>query len=265
MNTIHLYTTFYNEKNGARKAELLACIQKNAINPSIASVTIFNEGDSLAYLEPNKIVDIRVAERPTYTDFINYINKNTTESEIHIIANTDIFFDENIAVLKHVLDINTCFALARWDTTDSKAPLLYNQNDSQDVWMFKGGIKKELKADFPLGVPRCDNRFMYELETAGYNVQNPSFSIKAYHMHKGQRAVVYVESDNKYKISKPYRYKYPHNLFGFWRTMFYNITHKNVIGSYRYDIKKINFWLPVRGIRKTLEFITKKKMTLIGY
>jgi hypothetical protein len=265
MSGIHLYTTFYNEKNQERMKELLRCIQNNATNPSIASVTVFNEGESVSHLAPEKIIDISIEKRPTYNDFFIRINEQSTNEAIHIIANTDIFFDENIAVLKEVLDFNTCFALSRWDTTESEKPLLYNHNDSQDVWIFRGNIKKSIQADFPLGVPRCDNRFMYELEAADYKITNPSFSIKAYHMHKGQRALVYTDADNRHNIPKPYRYKYPHNLFGFWKTLWYNATQPHKLGHYQYDIKKVNGWLPVRLIRKSIETVSGKKLPLIGY
>lgn len=265
MPSINLYTTFYNEKNEARKEELLACIQKNANNPSIASVTVFNEGDSLAYLNSNKIRDVQISRRPTYNDFLAFINTSTTPEDIHIVANTDIFFDKHIAVLDYVLDTNNCFALARWDTTESEQPLLYNHNDSQDVWIFKGKIKETLQADFPLGVPRCDNRFLYELETAGYQVSNPAYSIKAYHMHKGQRALVYTDADNRYNIPKPYRYMYPHNIYGFWKTLKHNASSPHKLGHYRYDIKKINSWLLVKLVRKSIELSTGKKLPLIGY
>ena len=59
-------------------------------------------------------------------------------------------------------------ALSRWDTADTIKPKLYNRNDSQDVWVFKGPVKPELKANFPLGVPRCDNKLHFELQEAGY-------------------------------------------------------------------------------------------------
>jgi hypothetical protein len=84
-------------------------------------------------------------------------------------------------------------------------------------------------------------------------------------MHKGQRAVVYTENDNYYKIAEPYRYKYPHNLFGFWKTLKHNATRTHKLGRYRYDIKKTNRWLPVKLIRKSIEMVTRKKLPLIGY
>ena len=166
--------------------------------------------------------------------------------DIHIIANTDIYFDTNIEVLQHINLKDTCLALSRWDTADTIKPKLYNRNDSQDVWIFKGPTKQRLKADFPLGVPRCDNRLMYQLQEAGYKVLNPAFSIKSFHVHEGQRALVYTEEDNSYNIKPPYGYLYPHNVYGFWKTCFFNLKHKEQLGAYHYDAKKLNNWWVIR-------------------
>ena len=265
MPNIHLYTTFYNEEKPLRRQELLTCLEKNLSNTALSSVTVFNERADLSKWENPKLKLVPIESRPTYQDFINYINEATDGDDIHIIANTDIYFEESINILKYINLHNTCLALSRWDTTDIKKPQLYNHNDSQDVWIFKGQIKSTLKADFPLGVPRCDNRFMYELRQAGYCVLNPAFSIKSLHIHKGQRAIVYTEDDNIYKIPPPYRYLYPHNMFGFWKTLVFNLAHQEKLSSYHYDIKKINLWWPVRLVRKSLELILQKKMRLIGY
>ena len=264
MPAIQLYTTYYNEKNELRKNGLLACVKNNAQNPFINSVTVLNEGDDLSSLS-EKIVNRSVTKRPTYNDFIQITKQNSQEDTIHIIANTDIYFDRNIGVLWHLDLKNTCITLARWDTTESEKPILYNHNDSQDVWIFKGAIKSALNADFPLGVPRCDNRFLFEIEQSGYKVLNPSFSIRAFHMHKGQREVIYSESDNTYKIEAPYRFKYPHNWFGLWQTLLFNATHTTKLAPYRYDIKKINRWWIIKLYRKIYKTITHKPLPLIGY
>jgi hypothetical protein len=265
MPKLHLYTTFYNEKNKFRKQELLTCLKYNVQNTAIAKVTLFNEGDSLVHLNANKIEEINITQRPTYQDFINHINTHTGEEDIHIISNTDIYFDKHIGVLQRLNLKNTCLTLSRWDTTESKQPKLYNHNDSQDVWIFKGPIHQDLNADFPLGVPRCDNRLLHEIERAGYTVLNPAFSIKSYHIHKGQRALVYTEDDNVYKIPPPYRYKHPHNLFGFWKTLIFNLNNEHKLGAYCYDMKKLNNWWVIRLPRKIVEVLTRKKMPLIGY
>ena len=265
MPKIYLYTTFYKEQNNLRKQELLSCFQNNLSNKAISKIIVFNEGDSIAHLAPNKIQELFINKRPTYKDFINHINTNSSPSDIQIIANTDIYFDTNIEVLQHINLKDTCLALSRWDTTNTIKPKLYNRKDSQDVWIFKGPTKQRLKADFPLGVPRCDNRLMYQLQEAGYKVLNPAFSIKSFHVHEGQRALVYTEEDNSYNIKPPYGYLYPHNLYGFWKTCFFNLKHKEQLGAYHYDAKKLNNWWVIRLPRKILEVIFKKKMPLIGY
>lgn len=60
----------------------------------------FNEGVSVAHLAPEKITEILIRRRPTYQNFINHINTHTGEDDIHIIANTDIYFEDSIEVLK---------------------------------------------------------------------------------------------------------------------------------------------------------------------
>ena len=265
MSKIYLYTTFYNETNNFRKQELLSCLQNTSSNKAISKIIVFNEGESIAYLGPHRIEEIFIDKRPTYQDFINYINANSNTDDIHIIANTDIYFDKNIKVLKHINLKDTCLALSRWDTADTIKPKLYNRNDSQDVWVFKGPVKPELKANFPLGVPRCDNKLHFELQEAGYRVLNPAFSIKSFHVHKERHALVYTEGDNIYNLKPPFRYLYPHNLYGFCKTLYFNYKHKDKLGAYCYDIKKVNFWWPVRLLRKILEVLTRKKMPLIGH
>ena len=262
---IHLYTTYYLELKPERRNELITCLQRNLDNPALTSVTIFNEGGDLSTFKSDKLKVIDIAQRPLYQDFFQYINQHGSNNDIHIIANTDIYFDSNIGVLPYLDLEGTCLALSRWDTTEGQRPLLYNVNRSQDVWIFKGNIKPNLKADFPLGVPRCDNRLLYELQTAGYRVLNPAFSIQAFHIHKGQRALVYTEDDNVFKIAPPYRYLYPHNVFGFWKTLYFNLSHHPKLAAYRYDIKKLNNWWIIRTPRKVLEILTRKKMPLIGY
>ena len=265
MNNICLYTTYYKEDNNYRKEELLTCLKKNILNKAISKIIVFNEGDSIAHIAPGKIEEVFIDKRPIYQDFINHINTNSSPSDIQIIANTDIYFDTNIEVLQHINLKDTCLALSRWDTTNTIKPKLYNRKDSQDVWIFKGPTKQRLKADFPLGVPRCDNRLMYQLQEVGYKVLNPAFSIKSFHVHEGQRALVYTEEDNSYNIKPPYGYLYPHNLYGFWKTCFFNLKHKEQLGAYHYDAKKLNNWWVIRLPRKILEVIFKKKMPLIGY
>ena len=78
MNNICLYTTYYKEDNNYRKEELLTCLKKNISNKAISKIIVFNEGDSIAHLAPSKIEEVFIDKRPTYQDFINHINANSS-------------------------------------------------------------------------------------------------------------------------------------------------------------------------------------------
>lgn len=263
--SITLYTSYYNEVSENRRHEILECLKKNAQNQFIKRIVILNEADSLQQINESKIEEIFITQRPTYNDFIKEINQNRAPDQISIIANSDIYFDNQIELLLQICEENSCIALSRWELLHCGKSKLYNRGDSQDTWIFKGEIKSTLKADFPMGVPRCDNRLAYELNKAGYRVINPSYSLKSYHLHHREKEIIYCEEDNQHKIAPPYRYLNPHNLYGFWKTLHFNLKHKTKLAHYRYDIKKTNLWWPVRLYRKIWETVTKQKMKLIGY
>lgn len=106
---------------------------------------------------------------------------------------------------------------------------------------------------------------LYELQKASYTVLNTAYSIKSFHLHKRHVAKLYTDDDNFFEIEPPFRYIYPHNLFGFWKTCFFNLKHKEQLGAYHYDIKKLNNLWVVRLPRKLIEVLTNKKLPLIGY
>ena len=69
---------------------------------------------------------------------------------------------------------------------------------------------------------------------------------------------MYTEGDNLYNLKPPYRYLYPHNVYGFFKTPYFNLKHKEQLGAYQYDIKKLNNWWVIRLPRKILEVTNKK-------
>lgn len=261
---VRLYTTFYPEQNPIRNTEIQTALHINILLPEIDRLYILNEGADVSELSNRKTEIISIKCRPTYQDFFNLINKVSQNKDINIIANTDIYFDKNIKVLENISLKDTCLALSRWNEQLNDSVKLFNRNDSQDAWVFKGKIKENVYADFPMGIPFCDNRILYELQQAGYHVLNPSFSIKSYHLHAGVREE-YDKSKLKLFVDPPYRYKYPHNMFGLPRTIYFNLTHLQKLAPYRYDIKKINKWWPVRVWRKLLKGLFHMEMRLIGY
>lgn len=245
---IRLYTTYYHEKNTNRRNEYLSCLRYNLDCEAIDRVVVVNENGDLPSLKTEKLTVIQTNDRPTYSDLFELINQNTIESDISIIANTDIYFGQSISVLNHLAFNDRCFALSRWDVGPKGKAVLFDRNDSQDVWIFKGRIKN-INGDFHSGVPRCDNRIAYELEKAGYRVENPSFSIKSYHLHTGERGEYPGVNQSGY-IEPPYKYIWPHNLFSLPGTLWHNLVHRDSRVSYRIDKRKINGWLAVRALRK---------------
>lgn len=107
-----------------------------------------------------------------------------------VLANSDIAFDCTINDLLPILRPSMLVALTRWD--DATAPSMEGRIDerhwkffshSQDTWVFLAGTLPQFKADFQLGIPRCENRLAYEAAAAGVIVANPALSVRTWHHH----------------------------------------------------------------------------------
>jgi len=183
--SVHLFMSYFQTGNPSRDRELNNVMQINCALPQITK--IFNLG--LEYNHP-KVTTIPF-DRPTYSDFVDAVNQNS--GDYNIIANSDIFFTDEINRIKSVDFHNTALALSRYDCKGNLRKL-FDYEHSQDTWIFKGQIKPVQNCDFVMGKPGCDNRFAYELTTAGYRVINPSKDIKTYHLHEVNNRS-YVEAD----------------------------------------------------------------------
>jgi len=75
----------------------------------------------------------------------------------------------------------------------------------------------------------------------------------------------YPAENQEKDIQPPYRYLYPSNYFNFPRTIVFNLGHSYKLGRYRYDLKKINHWIPVRIFRKAVKLLFNQNLPLIGY
>jgi len=107
-----------------------------------------------------------------------------------VIANSDIAFDDSIGDISRVLVPGMLVALTRWD--DPTAPSMEGRIDpqswrfysqSQDTWIFLAGSLPDFRADFQLGMPRCENRLAYEASAAGVVVIDPALSVRSVHHH----------------------------------------------------------------------------------
>lgn len=192
---IRLFINWYNEKNKARLKELQYCISKNLNNEVFAEVIDITENFGAPHIKHSVV---KFNGRPTFNDFFAEVNKLAQPNDISVIANLDIFFDKTI-LEAHRLEKRDCFALTRWDIhKDMEKAEFFNRADSQDVWIFKGKIKKIKGADFTMGEQGCDNKLAHLLHKAGYNVTNPSLTIKTYHLHNSP-----IRHANPKKALKP--------------------------------------------------------------
>lgn len=136
--TVNLFINPYTDSRPERQKELTYSQRINAANEYITMI----------YELPG---------RATYRDFFDKINTVSGPRDINIIANLDIFFDETLK-LAEALRPHEVFALSRWDVT-SENPFnikRYEEPGSQDVWMFRGPITRQIKyCDFPIGKMGC--------------------------------------------------------------------------------------------------------------
>lgn len=197
---IRLFLSYYQDKNQARQKELDECLSNNISNPLIDEIHLLLEYPCDEEIINNeKIFKVHVKARPSYSVFFDYINTVARPEDISIIANSDIYFDETLSLLDKYTDKNV-LALCRYDIKKDKAVFM-NRWDSQDTWIFKGKIRQVPDSDFRPGYPGSDNAIANRLYRAGYNVINPSRTIKTYHLHESQ-VHNYNPSD---KIPEPYK------------------------------------------------------------
>ena len=250
MRRIRLFTTAFQEGDPARRAEYAECLLRNIGCKELDEVCVLVEGD-VSLPRADKLVQRRIAKRPAYADYFRWIDEAAGPDDISVIANADIYFDSQIGVLRvWTIPARTVLAMSRWDITPRGDARLNDRNDSQDTWVFRGR-PTGVKADFPIGVPRCDNRFTKELELAGYSVLNPSFSLRSFHLHTGYRREYEVEHQRGF-VEGPYGYVWPHNLMPLPRLLLHNARNREHRIGWRFDKRYWARVLKIHRIQKAL-------------
>lgn len=193
---ITLIQQFFIHRDSIRMRELVQCLENNIENPYIDEIILLNEdiynlekcGVKKSLLEgKNKVKQINISSRLSFHYVINYI-KHQLKNRICIIANTDIYFDSSLSLLRGV-DLSKKFlALLRYNVNSNGSTTLHHggRPDSQDVWIMDSNIQCDINDDFlfDFGKPGCDNAITYLMLKNRYIVINPSLSIKSYHLHR---------------------------------------------------------------------------------
>lgn len=192
----NLFTSYFDSFNEERQTELNYCLDKNIENNLIDKIYLIKD---FGMVLPKKVIQIP-GQRPTFSDYFKLIKKYSKPGEINIIANSDIFFDSTLSLLKYLYDKNLCLALSRSDLICGKLKP-WHSRDSQDAWIFFGK-PRNIYGDFYLGKPGSDNRIAYEINKAGYQVINLCKTITIIHVHETQLKS-YIRSD-EHTVPAPY-------------------------------------------------------------
>lgn len=163
---IILYRSGFAPSDHARAAEIAQVARRNAAS------AVFG-----------RIVDVPTpgGRRPTFAELFAATHASGPD-DISVVANADIFFDRTIRRAEVYPAGRWCMAISRWEWT-GKA-MSGRPWRGQDAWIFRGPAAGISGADFPIGVPLCDNRIAHVIQDAGYRVFNPCYSIHAIHLHR---------------------------------------------------------------------------------
>lgn len=184
----NLVIPYYNSNNKDRQLELDTCLIKNANNPNIKKIYLMTDNiyelDFINIDVKNKIKQILVDDdnkkRMSFSYIFNFTNKYL-KNEKCIVANTDIYFDNSLSLLLNYNLDKTFISLTKYEIKNSIPQL----SIGWDSWIFQSPINLDLDIiNFKFGIPLCDNRLMAEAINSGYNVINPSLTIKSYHLHE---------------------------------------------------------------------------------
>jgi len=180
---------YYISDNKKRQEEINNVLKLNIENKFIDKIYLLNEEIyDFDILKNYKIKQIKIGKRLTYKfsfEFGNLFPNNY----IKILCNNDIFFNEEIQILKTFNLQNKCLALTRYDII-SLNPFKYKLMDclinnlscSQDTWIFNY-IPIVNEMNFYQGINGCDNRIVYILKNIDIEVINNCHSVKTFHLH----------------------------------------------------------------------------------
>ncbi|WP_415918890.1 exostosin family protein [Tateyamaria sp. SN6-1] len=186
---ISLFLPFYTPKDASRADELLACLRRNLDCDVFDRIFLLQDDNSTIPFDDDRLRVLRLSQRPTYLDWVRQ-SHDLCPNHISVLANSDIYFDADIARLQTLFDerASSFVSLSRYDWIDGTPQPHPNPHWSQDTWAFLPSVpvspEMARALDIPLGVPRCDNKVAYVFSINGYTVVNPFYDIRSIHVHE---------------------------------------------------------------------------------
>lgn len=180
---------YFEPAERSRRRELELCLEKNRSNPALHHIYLMVDDDAEVSVDDGRVTVIRMDRRPTYQDWTR-LTEAFCPNHISILANADIYFDETVSKLERVFEADpTGFvALSRYELEGEKVYLHPNPHWSQDTWAYSPAHASNPDRDrclnFPLGVPRCDNKVAYTFAVYGHQIYNPCGDVRSIHVHE---------------------------------------------------------------------------------
>lgn len=162
---IHYITGWYCDKDTARQKELRDALLSRCQTFEMASHMLFSE------------------DRGSYARLIAFGIKHC--NIVNVLINADCWIDHEDAGKLKVIRPDEVWCISRIDAKEAK--------DSQDAWAWRGKLDIP-DANYPLGLPGCDNRFACQCAEAGRKLLNPCRSIRVHHNHES-KVRHYTEDD----------------------------------------------------------------------
>ena len=196
---INLFFPYYDCGHKKRQQEIDLCLIQNLGNEAISKIIILIDDDSVLPVDDTKITTIYLKSRLTYKKWIE-LTSELSLNGVSVLCNSDIYFDQSVNQLNAIVDLPEKFvALSRWEVVSKQTYLHPNPHWSQDVWAMScnNHLSKEMlhQLDFPMGVPRCDNKIAYLFGIFGWEVFNPCEYVKSFHVHETEMRTYHKKLD----------------------------------------------------------------------
>jgi len=218
---IHMITTFFKGSYQDRRfKEILATLVSNLENPEITAVHLLWQAADPRYYIPDqiakklvernlhmKLVLTEVQKQPTYKTMFLYANTVLQRGAIAVITNADIYFDHTLRCVTmppknytsyyeepEKIKNRVAIALSR-----RHSPLCNNKPDhrsyfdlcetytlSHDAFIFAPPVPKSIVARTDHTQNQgygAENIVIFEFKRENYQVINPCFTVRGYHLH----------------------------------------------------------------------------------
>lgn len=191
---VNLFISFYKANSVARQNEIMECLKRNISNEYIDSVYVLSE--SPVGFAHSKMIELS-HHRPTMAEVVQYANSVTSETDINIMANSDIYFDVTVSMCKDFNLTGKVLCLSRWELSGRH----YDYEYSQDSWIWEG-VLNLTGGDYQFGLLGCDNKLAHDLFISGYALFNPSRHVKSFHFHNSNER----NYSERTRLTRPYRH-----------------------------------------------------------